>query len=171
MRHWALSAAIGTAVLLSSAGSASPAQGVVSGNYILDRERSDDAFKAIESAVADLPDAKRQRARIILLKSIAVNRMRISITGSRVGIAYDDKAPIVVWLGADPIKWKLIEVLVFDVSAKADGDAIFLTFRGEDSERTMTYRSVGQDLVVETSMTIPLLSTPVVYEQILDRTT
>jgi hypothetical protein len=170
MPHWTLSATIGAAILISSSGSASPAQGVVSGNYVLDRERSDDAFQAIESAIAGLSNAKRPLARIKLRKSIAVNRMRISIAGSRVGITYDDKAPIVVWIGEDPVKWKLIEVLVFDVSAKADGDAISLTFRGDDSERVMTYRSVGQDLVADTTMASPWLSTPIVYKQIFKRT-
>ena len=170
MRHWTLSAAIGAAILISSPGSASPAPSVVSGNYLMDRERSDDAFKAIESGIAGLSDAKRQFARTRLRKSIAVDRMRISIAGSRVGIAYDDKAPIVVWLGEDPVKWKLIEVLVFDVSARVDGDAVSLIFRGNDSERIMTYRSVGQDLVADTTMTSPWLSTPIVYKQIFKRT-
>lgn len=170
MRHWTLSAAIGAAIFISSSGSASPAQGVVSGSYVLDRERSDNAFQAIESAIAGLSNATRPLARIKLRKSIAVNRMRISIAGSRVGIAYDDKAPIVVWIGEDPVKWKLIEVLLFDVSAKADGGAISLTFRGHDSERITTYRSVGQDLVADTTITSPWLSRPVVYKQIFDRT-
>lgn len=156
--------------MISNTGSASPAQGVVSGNYILDRERSDDAFQAIESGIAGLSNAKRQLARMKLRKSIAVNRMRISIAESRVGITYDDKAPIVVWIGEDPVKWKLIEVLVFDVSVKANGDAISLTFRGDDSERITTYRSVGQDLVANTTMISPWLSTPVVYKQIFNRT-
>jgi hypothetical protein len=167
--HWALSAATGAAISISSPGSASPAQGVVSGNYVLDRERSDDAFQAIDRVVAGLSNAKRPLARRMLYKSIAVNRFRISIAGSRVGIAYDDKAPIVVWIGEEPIKWKLIEVLVFDVSAKANGEAISLTFRGDDSERITTYRSVGQDLVVDTTIIIPLLSTPIVYKQIFNR--
>lgn len=170
MRHWILSAAIGAAVLISSSGSASQAQGAVSGSYIQDRERSDDAFQVIESAIAGLSSAKRPLARMRLRKSIAVNRMRISIVGNRVGITYDDKAPFVVWIGGDPVKWKLIEVLVFDVSAKADGEAISLTFHGDDSERITTYRSVGQDLVVDTTIVSPLLSTPIVYKQIFNRT-
>lgn len=170
MRHWTLSAAIGAAILISSSGSASPPQGVVAGSYVKDGERSDDAFQAIESAIAGLPSETRPLARMRLRKSIAVSRMRISIAGSRVGIAYDDKAPITVWIGGDPVKWKLIDVLVFDVSAKANGEAISLTFRGDDSERITTYRSVGQDLVVDTTIISPLLSTPIVYKQIFNRT-
>ena len=170
MRHWTLSAAIGVTFLISSSGSARPAQGVVSGSYVQDRERSDDAFQAIESAIAGLSNAKRPLARMRLRKSIAVDRIRISIAGGRVGIAYDAKTPIVVWIGEEPIKWKLIEGLVFDVSAKADGEAISLTFRGDDSDRTTIYRSVGPDLVENTTIISPLLSTPVVYKQVYNRT-
>ncbi|HET6524549.1 hypothetical protein [Sphingopyxis sp.] len=170
MRHWTLSAAIGAFILSSSSGSASPVQGVVSGIYVLDEERSDNAFQAIESAIAGLSSAKRPLARMRLRKSIAVTRIRISSSGSRLGIAYDAKTPIVVWLGGEPVKWKLIEELVFDVSAKADGEAISLTFRGDDSERTTTYRSVGQDLVEDTTIISPLLSKPIVYKQVYSRT-
>jgi hypothetical protein len=87
-----------------------------------------------------------------------------------VGIAYDAKAPIVVWIGEEPTKWKLAEGFVFDVSAKASGDAISLTFRDDNSERTTTYLSVGQDLVADTTIIIPLLSTPIVYRQVYKRT-
>jgi hypothetical protein len=170
MRHWTLSAAIGVAILISSSGSASPAQGVVSGIYVKDEAHSDNAFQAIDRVIADLSNAKRPLARMRLRKSIAVNRIRISIAGGRVGIAYDAKAPIAVWIGEDPVKWKLIETLVFDVSAKADGEAISLTFRGDDSDRTTTYRSVGQDLVENTTIIVPMLSTPIVYKQVYNRT-
>jgi len=144
-------------------------QGVVSGIYVLDEKRSDNAFKAIDSATADLPDAKRPLARMRLRKSIAVNRIRISSAGSRLGIAYDAKAPIVVWIGEEPIKWKLTDELVFDVSAKTNGEAISLTFRGDGGERTTTYRSVGPDLVEDTTIVSPLLSTPIVYKQVYNR--
>jgi len=170
MRHWTLSAAIGVAILISSSGSARPAQGVVSGIYVKDEARSDNAFQAIDRVIADLSNAKRPLARMRLRKSIAVNRIRISIAGGRVGIAYDAKAPIAVWIGEDPVKWKLIEALVFDVSAKADGEAISLTFRGDDSDRTTTYRSFGQDLVENTTIIVPMLSTPIVYKQVYNRT-
>ena len=164
MRHWTLSAAIGAAVLISGSGSASPVHGVVSGIYVRDVQQRDDAFEAIESAIADVPDAKRPLARMRLRKSVAAARIRISSSGDRVSIAYDAKTPIVVWIGGEPIKWKLVESLVFDVSAKADGEAISLTFRGDDSERTLVYRSVGQQLVEETTIISPLLATPITYK-------
>lgn len=170
MRHWTLSAVIGTAILSTSSASASPEQDVVSGIYVLDEERSENAFQAIDSAIADLPNANRPFARMRLRKSIAVNRIRISIARNRLGIAYDAKRPIVVWLGEEPIKWKLQEGFVFDVSAKANGEAISLTFHSDDSKRTTTYRRVGQNLVDETTIIIPLLSKPIVYKQVYKRT-
>ena len=169
MLHWALSAATGAAILISSPGSASPPQGPVSGSYVLDRERSDDAFQAIESAIAGLSNAKRPLARMRLRKSIATDRIRISSSGSRFSIKYDAKTPIVVWVSGEPIKWKLAEGFVFDVSAKANGDAVSLTFRGDDSERTTVYRSVGQQLVEETTIISPLLSTPIRYKVVYNR--
>ena len=169
MRHWTLSAVIGAATCSSSAGFANPVQGVVPGIYVLDAQRSDNAFKAIDSATADVSDDKRPLARKRLRKSIAVNRLRISSAGDRLGIAYDAKAPIVVWIGEAAIKWKLAETFVFDVSAKSDGEAVSLTFRGDDGERTTTYRSVGQDLVEDTTIISPLSSTPIVYKQIYNR--
>lgn len=169
MRHWTLSAAIGAAILFPSSGSASPAQGVVSGSYVLDRKQSDDAFQAIETAIAGLSDANRPRARKRLRKSIATDRIRISSTAGRFSIKYDAKAPIVVWINGDPIKWELVESLVFDVSAKANGKAVSLTFRGDDSERTTVYRSVGQQLVEETTIISPLLSTPIGYKLVYNR--
>ncbi len=170
MRHCSLSVAIGVAILSSTSASASPAQAVVSGIYVLDEARSDNAFKVIDSATANISDDKRPRARMRLRKSIAVNRIRISTAGGRVGIAYDAKTPIVVWIGEEPIKWKLIEELVFDVSVKADGGAVALKFRGDDSERTSTYHSVGQDLVENTTIISPLISAPIVYKQVYNRT-
>jgi hypothetical protein len=169
MRHWTLSAAIGAAVLISGSGSASPAKGVVSGSYVLDRERSDDPFQAIESAIAGLSNAKRPLARMRLRKSVATSRFRISSSGNRFSIKYDDKTPIVVWIGGEPIKWKLVESLVFDVSAKANGEAISLTFRGDDIERTTVYLGVGQKLVEETIIVSPLLSTPISYKLVYNR--
>jgi hypothetical protein len=161
MRHHTLSAAIAVAMLSSTSGSATPAQAVVSGIYELDTTRSDNAFKVIDSATANISDDKRPRVRMRLRKSIAVNRIRISTAGA--------KTPIVVWMGGDPITWKLIPELVFDVSVKADGGTVALTFRGDDSERTSKYHSVGQDLVENTTIIGPLLSTPIVYKQVFKK--
>lgn len=172
MRHWTLSAAIGAVILISSSGSASAAQGVVSGNYVQDRERSDDVFQAIESAIADLPSERRPLARMRLRKSTSATgagRIRISIWADRFSIKYDAHRLIAVVIGGEPIKWKLVEELVFDVWAKANGEAVSLTFRADDSERTIVYRNVGQQLVAETIIASPQFSTPMRYTLVYNR--
>ena len=167
MLHWTLSAATGAAILIASPGSASPPQGLISGSYILDEERSDDVLQAIDSAVAGLsrpPFARRLRKAAARPYAI-----RISFAAGRFSIHYDAKAPIVVWTGGEPIEWRLEDGQVFDVSAKANGDAISLTLRAADNERTIVYRSDGQQLVTETTVTSPLLSTPIRYRAVYNR--
>ena len=167
MLHWALSAATGAAISISSPGSASPPQGLISGSYILDEERSDDALQAIDSAVAGLsrpPFARRLRKAAARAYAI-----RISIAAGRFSIKYDAKPLIVVWTSGEPIEWRLEDGQVFDVSATANGEAISLTFRAPDSERTTVYRSDGQQLVTETTIISPLLSTPIRYRVVYNR--
>jgi hypothetical protein len=167
MLHWVLSAATGTAIQIASPGSASPPQGLISGSYILDEERSDDVLQAIDSAVAGLsrpPFARRLRKAAARPYAI-----RISFAAGRFSIHYDAKAPIVVWTGGEPIEWRLEDGQVFDVSATANGEAISLTFRAPDSERTTVYRRDGQQLVTETTIISPLLSTPIRYTVVYNR--
>lgn len=168
MRRWIVPAAVGAAFLGCSSGAASPAQGVASGIYGGDL-RSDHAFEAIDSATEGLPNSTRVTARMRLRKSVAVARIRISTAGDRVGIAYDAKAPITLWIGEEPVTWKLTDVLVFEVSARRDGDALAIRFRGEDSDRTTTYRTVGRDLEEETTMIVPHVSTPIVFKRVFHR--
>lgn len=167
MLHWALSAATGAAIQIASPGSASPPQGLISGSYILDPERSDNVSQAIESAVAGLyrpPFARRLRK-----AAAPAYAIRISFAAGRFSIHYDAKAPIVVWTGGEPIEWRLDDGQIFDVSATANGEAISLTFRAPDSERTTVYRSDGQQLVTETTIISPLLSTPIRYRVVYNR--
>jgi hypothetical protein len=167
MLHWVLSAATGAAIQIASPGSASPSQGLISGSYILDEERSDNALQAIDSAVAGLfrpPFARRLRKAAARPYAI-----RISFAAGRFSIHYDAKAPIVVWTGGEPIEWRLDDGQIFDVSATANGEAISLTFRAPDSERTTVYRSDGQQLVTETTIISPLLSTPIRYRVVYNR--
>jgi len=170
MRHWALSAATGAAVLISGPGSASPTQGLVSGSYILDPERSDDAVQAIQGGVAGLSPATRTPFRQRLLKAALPGyAIRISTAPGRFSLKYDAKPLIRVLTSGEPISWTLEDGQVFDVSAKANGEAISLTFRAAESERTTVYRSDGEQLVAETTIVSPLLSTPIRYKAVYNR--
>lgn len=168
MRHWALSAtATGAAILISSSGSASPVQGPVSGIYLLDREQSDDVHRAIARAVA-VPDVTRIAHRLRKSNTPSLG-IRLSRSAGRFSIKDDVNPLIVVWISGEPVKWKLGDGQVFDVSAKANGETVSLTFRAIDSERTTVYRSVGQQLVAETILVSPRLSTPLRYKLVYNR--
>lgn len=171
MLHWALSVATGAAISISSPGSASPEQGLISGSYILDEERSDDVQQALNSAVDGMsPSITRPSFARRLRKAAArAYAIRISIAAGRFSIKFDAKPLIVVWISGEPIEWRLEDGQVFDVSARANGEAISLTFRAPDSERTTVYRSEGQQLVTETTITSPLLSTPIRYRVVYNR--
>jgi hypothetical protein len=52
----------------------------------------------------------------------------------------------------------------FDVSAKANGEAVWLLYLGAEGERTTVYHSVGQDLVAETTIISPQLTAPLHYK-------
>jgi len=95
--------------------------------------------------------------------------IRISIAAGRFSIKNDAKPLIVVWTSGEPIEWTLEDGQVFDVSARANGEAISLTFRAADSERTTVYRSDGQQLVTETTIISPLLSAPIRYRVVYNR--
>jgi hypothetical protein len=169
MRHWALSAATGAAILISGSGSASQAQGLISGSYFQDEERSDNYLQAIDSALPVRSLATRDLVRRLRKAAAPGYAIRISIEAGRFSIKYDAKPAIVVWTSGEPIEWTLEDGQVFDVSARADGDAISLTFRAADGERTTVYRSDGQQLVTETTITGPLISTPIRYRVVYNR--
>jgi hypothetical protein len=166
MRHWALSAAIGAAI--STSGLASPAQGLITGIYVLDRGESDNVLEAIESAVAGLPNAQ---ARSNMIKAnLPLENVRIVHSAGRFSIKSDARPLILVTLGGEPIEWKPWDGQVFQVSAKANGEAVSLTFSAPDSERTTVYHSVGQQLVAETTVLSPRFSTPIHYRVVYNRT-
>ena len=165
MRLWALSAAIGIAI--STSGLASPAQSLISGVYVLDHGQSDDVLQAIESAVASLPNAL---ARSNMIKAnLPLDNIRIVNSAGRFSIKSDARPLLLVLLGAAPIEWKPWNGQVFDVSAKANGEAVLLTYSAPNSERTTVYRSVGQQLVAETTVMNPGLSTPIRYKVFYNR--
>lgn len=177
MRHRALSTAIGAAILTS--GSASPAQSLLSGIYVLDREHSDNVSKAITSGIDEVPIATRALAGTRLRKSnTPSDGFRVYSSPDRFTIKDDDKPTVAVSTSGEPIRWKLLDGQVFDVSAKANGGTVSLTFRAAksepttvwaNSERTTVYRSVGQELVAETTIIGPELSKPIRYKLVYNR--
>lgn len=170
MRHWALSAtAAGAAILISSSASASSPQGLISGSYFLDGERSDNYLQSINSALPVRSLATRDLVRRLRKAAAPGYAINISFPEGRFSIKIDDKRLIDVSTSGEAIEWKLVDGMIFDVSATANGEAVSLTFRAPDSERTTVYRSDGQQLVAETSITGPLISAPIRYKVVYNR--
>ena len=169
MIHWVSSAVAGVAILVS--GPASAAQGLISGNYVLDRGQSDDAVRAIASAGPRPYDVNWPKVRNWLFKSAGpTDVLRMSSIAGRFSLGDGSPKPLIdVWTGGEPIKWKLNDGQVYDLPAKSNGEAVLLTVRGSYSERTAVYRSVGQQLVVENTITSPGLTSPIRYKLVYNQ--
>jgi hypothetical protein len=156
-------------IVVTAPCSASAEQGLISGSYIQDADRSDQYLQAIDSALPVRSLATRVLVRRLRKAGAPGYAISISFSEGRFSIKIDDKRLIDVSTSGEAIEWKLVDSLVFDVSAKANGEAISLTFRAADSERTIVYCSDGQQLVTETTITGPLISTPIRYKVVYNR--
>ena len=158
-------------IVVTAPCSASAEQSLISGSYILDEERSDHVTQALNSAVDAMSPsiARPSFARRLRKAGAAAYAITISIAEGRFSIKNDAKREILVWISGEPIEWTQEDGQVFDVSAQANGEAISLTFRAADSERTTVYCGDGQQLVTETTIISPLLSTPIRYKVVYNR--
>ena len=163
-------------IVVTAPCSASAEQGLLSGSYIIDEKRSDNVMNALNSAVDAMPPsvARPYFARRIRKAGAPGYAVRILFAEGRFWLKNDAKRKIVVPTGGETIEWTQEDGQVFDVSAQVNGEAISLTFDGIDhSKRTTSYCSDGQQLVTETTIIGPLLSTPiryrVVYNRVADR--
>lgn len=151
-----------------TSGSASPPQCVRYGSYVLDRDRSDNVQREITRAVAGLPNTDHFSRRLRKANT-ATDFIRVSSSPGRFSIKYDTRPVILVSTSGEPIEWKLNDGQLFTVSAKANGEAVSLTFGATDSERTTVYRNVGQHFVEETTIISPRLFTPIRYQLIYNQ--
>ena len=163
-------------IVVTAPCSAGAEQALLSGSYIIDEERSDRVMNALNSAVDAMPPsvARPYFARRIRKAGAPGYAVRILFAEGRFWLKNDAKRKIVVPTGGETIEWTQEDGQVFDVSAQVNGEAISLTFDGIDhSKRTTSYCSDGQQLVTETTIIGPLLSTPiryrVVYNRVADR--
>jgi hypothetical protein len=141
MLHWALSVATGAAILTS--GPVSPPQCVRSGHYVLDGERSDDVEQVITSATARLLNTDHFSRRLRKANmAVDGSRIRVSSAPGRFSIKYETRPLILVSTSGELTQWKLNDGQAFDVSAKRIGEAVSITFRTIDNERTTVYRVI-----------------------------
>jgi hypothetical protein len=163
-------------IVVTAPCSAGAEQALLSGSYIIDEERSDRVMNALNSAVDAMPPsvARPYFARRIRKAGAPGYAVKILFAEGRFWLKNDAKRKIVVSTSGEAIEWTQEDGQVFDVSAQVNGEAISLTFDAIDhSQRTTSYCSDGQQLVTETTIIGPLLSTPiryrVVYNRVADR--
>ena len=163
-------------IVVTAPCSASAEQGLLSGSYIIDEERSDNVMNALNSAVDAMPPsvARPYFARRLRKAGAPAYAIKILFAEGRFWIKNDAKRSIVVSTSGETIEWTLEDGQVFNVSAQVNDEAVSLSFHAVDnSDRTTSYCSDGEQLVTETTIIGPLLSTPiryrVVYNRVADR--
>ncbi|MGX7894898.1 hypothetical protein [Tsuneonella sp. HG222] len=152
--------------------SAGAAQRLLPGSYIMDEKRSDNAMDVLNAAIRAMPPsvARLHFARRLRKAGAPVYAVKILFAGGRFWIKNDAKRKVLVSTGEETIKWTLDDGQVFDVSAQTDRESISLKFRAIDSsERTIVYCGDKKQLVTQTTITGPLLATPVYYRIVYNR--
>jgi len=141
MIYRALPAATGAAILPS--GSWRAPQCAISGADVLDGRQIDNVEREIASATAGLPNTD-YFLRSLRKANIAVDKIRIRISSppGRFSIKYETRPLILVSTSGELTQWKPNDRQVFDVSAKANGEDVLMTFRSVDSKRATVYRLV-----------------------------
>jgi hypothetical protein len=129
MGRWTFPMAAGIAI--AACGPECSAQSLISKKYVLDRGRSDDAFRAIASAVhtpfdVEWPDLRRR----LYKSSLPTDGFRITSVAGQITISDDTPRPIIhVLSGGQAMKWKINDGQIIDVSAKTIGESVFMTYR------------------------------------------
>ena len=164
MGHWAWSAAAGIAIMTPVPASSAPR--LISGKYVLDPGQSDNVARAIDSAGPRPFNVNWHKVRSWLLKSsLRTDGLRIWSMPGRFQVKDDSPKPVIdILTSGEPIRWKLNDGQVIEVSAKESGEAVTLTFREADIEQTTVFRSVGEQLVVDTTIVSPEFSSPIHYK-------
>lgn len=164
MSRWTFPVVFAIAIVAISP--TSSAQSLISKKYILDRKQSDNAAQVIANAAPrPLNINWTELRRKIYKSSIPTDTFRITNIAGRIAISDDSPRPIIdVFSGAGSVKWKINDGQVLDVSAKIVGDTIEARYIGDGYERNTVYHNVGQTLVAESTITSPLLSTPIRYK-------
>lgn len=162
MGRWCWPAAAALAIV--ACGAECSAQSLISKKYVLDRAQSDDVFRVITDAVhapsVEWPDLRRR----LYKSSLPTNGFRMTSIAGQISVNDDTPRPIIhVMVGGESMKWKINDGQIIDVSAKSTGEAVAIVYRGRDYERTTVYSNVGEQLVAETTITGPIISTPIRY--------
>lgn len=151
---------------------ASAQESTMRGTFAIDRSRSDDVNRAIETAVARMSFVTRPIARGRLRRTNPVySRVEINYTQSEVTVQLDQRRPIVSPANGQPIKWTREDGEKFDLSTEWQNGRLVQTFRAEDGSRTNSYTISpdGRTLTMHVTLRSPKLSAPLEYNLVFTR--
>ncbi len=142
------------------------------GTYTLDRARSDDVNRAIETAVARMSFVTRPIARGRLRRTNQpYQRIVINFTPAEVTTTIDTRRPITSPASGQAVKWTREDGEVLDLSTEWENGQLVQTFRAEDGTRANTYSisSDGRVLTMNVTITSPRLPQPLRYKLVYNR--
>jgi len=142
------------------------------GTFTIDRARSDDVNRAIETAVARMSFVTRPIARGRLRRTNTVyQRVVINYTQAQVSTTFDQRRPVESPANGQPVKWTREDGEKFDLSTEWQGGRLVQTFRAEDGSRTNTYTISpdGRTLTMHVTLRSPRLSSPLEYNLVFNR--
>ena len=160
------------AAALALPAAASAQESSMRGTFTIDRARSDDVNRAIETAVARMSFVTRPIARGRLRRTNAVyQRVVINYTPQQVTTTFDQRRPIESPANGQPVAWTREDGEKFQLSTSWENGRLVQTFRAEDGSRTNTYSISpdGRTLTMHVTLRSPRLTAPLEYNLVFNR--
>jgi hypothetical protein len=151
---------------------ASAQESSMRGTFTLNRQRSDDINRAIETAVARMSFVTRPIARGRLRRTnAAYEQVVVAFTPAQVSTRFDARAPVESPANGQPVKWRREDGETFDLTTEWQNGRLVQTFRADDGSRVNTYSvsADGQTLTMHVTLRSPRLPAPVEYDLVFNR--
>ena len=158
--------------LLAVPAAAEAQESSMRGTFTIDRARSDDVNRAIESAVARMSFVTRPIARGRLRRTNqGYQRVVINYTPQEVTTPFDQRRPIESPANGQPVPWTREAGEKFQLSTSWENGRLVQTFRAEDGSRTNTYSisADGRTLTMHVTLRSPRLTAPLEYNLVFNR--
>ena len=142
------------------------------GNFVINRQASDDLNRAIDDAVARMNAVLRPTMRGRLRKTNrAYQRVVIDYDQRTVSITFDQSRPMESPANGAPVKWTREDGDKFDLSTEWEGGHLEQTLKGEQEMRTNTFSVSpdGRTLTLGVVVSSPKLPKPLTYKLVYNR--
>ena len=142
------------------------------GNFVINRQASDDLNRAIDDAVARMNVMLRPTMRARLRRTNrAYQRVVIDYDQRTVSIAFDQRRPMESPADGATVKWTREDGEKFDLSTEWEGGRLEQTLKGKEEEYTNTFSVSpdGRTLTLGVVFSSPKLPRPLTYKLVYNR--